>query len=96
MPNIIFVSFNNRVLPPINRQSPAHSPLITNNNTLSGSSSPLLQLNKPEVSLTDQLKDALDGYDPYLFQDMYRDLAEYDHKLCGYVSEAQANMVALR
>ncbi|XP_072018679.1 uncharacterized protein [Amphiura filiformis] len=91
---------SHKVLPPISSHSPSSSHSPHNNNTIddfSHSSSPAsTQLNTPGVSFSDQLKDALEGYDPYMFQDMYKDLAQYDHKLCGYVSEAQANMVALR
>ncbi|XP_038068511.1 uncharacterized protein C1orf87-like [Patiria miniata] len=72
------------------KSSPTSSP------SLSPSPSPTFQLGHPEVSLTEQLQDLLRDYDPYKFQDMYKDLAEYDRKLCGYVSQPQANMIALK
>ncbi|XP_022109927.1 uncharacterized protein C1orf87-like isoform X2 [Acanthaster planci] len=63
--------------------------------SLSPSQSPTLRPAQA-TSLTDQLRELLQDYDAYRFQDMYKDLAEYDRKLCGYVSQPQANMVALR
>lgn len=35
-------------------------------------------------------------YDPFCFQDIYKDLAEYDRKLSGFVSQPQVNMIAMK
>ena len=92
--------------PANNSMSPRNSLSPTNNNNTisapphhhsSSNNDDILQLtHQPNVSLTEQLKDALEGFDPYIFQDMYKELAQYDHNLSGSVSQAQANMVALR
>ncbi|XP_071490312.1 uncharacterized protein [Diadema antillarum] len=47
--------------------------------------------NKP--SLTEQVSQHLANYDALHFKEMYTDLAEFDHGLHGYVSQAQMNMV---
>ncbi|XP_033108239.1 uncharacterized protein C1orf87 homolog [Anneissia japonica] len=86
-----------RVLPPI----PMSSRYPSSESTpplSSGLASPneSLRLEKPKISMTMQLCDMLRSYDSYCFKDMYRSLTEFDHKLTGYVNQAQLNMIALR
>ncbi|XP_071799869.1 uncharacterized protein C1orf87-like isoform X2 [Asterias amurensis] len=81
------------ILPPI----PSPNSLSPSRDSWNKSRSPSPTLvNQPEVSLTDQLRELFVEYDPFRFQDMYKDLAEYDRKLSGFVSQPQVNMIAMK
>ncbi|XP_070563731.1 uncharacterized protein C1orf87-like [Ptychodera flava] len=57
---------------------------------------PVPHFGRPSYSLTEQLRDLLDGYDSYSFQDMYTDATDFDRRLTGFINQPQMNMLCLR
>ncbi|XP_071842950.1 uncharacterized protein [Apostichopus japonicus] len=88
----------NRILPPI---SSPKIPEDDNHNSRHRQSPlplqpPRISPAQPEITLFDQLRPYLIDYDSYRFKEMYGDLAEFDRKLTGHVTQGQVNMISLK
>ncbi|XP_071952522.1 uncharacterized protein C1orf87-like [Antedon mediterranea] len=85
-----------RILPPIPKSDRPTYPSSENTPCSTEVISPNEIQDKSKISMTVQLQGMLKEFDPNCFKDMYKSLAEFDHRLTGYVNQAQLNMIALR